>query len=486
MQPLAMRDMQSAAVSPESKAWFGSLQEIVGKEHLLTGFADLLAYSRDRWPHANMRYRFGHLPGHMPLAVALPGSIEEVCAIMRLMHEARQTVIVYGAGSGVLGGTTPLAADVLMLDMKRLNKVLAIDEVSKLATVQGGMNGERFEAYLNNLRFTAGHLPQSLNMSTVGGWVACRGAGQASSRYGKIEDMVAGLKVVLPSGEMVDVRPAPRRATGPGLMDLFVGSEGTLGIIVEATLRIWDYPEKELVYGLGFPDYLSGLEALRRIMQAGYRPSVTRLYDAPEAASRVADHPEYKDHPCLCMLTFGGEAEKAEFEARMCLKIVEDCGGKVCSAEPVHAWLRHRFESLSAKPVSEGKLMDTVEMSAKWSSMPEVYEKTRAAVLSVNPQAHVGAHWSHVYPDGACVYMTFIVPGGDEARAASDQLQIWDALMQACLDAGGSMSHHHGVGLIRSPWMRAEWGDAAMDALQGVKNALDPHHILNPGKLNLR
>lgn len=481
-----IREVQNCPINLKEKPWFSALASIVGEENLITDFSDRLAYGRDRWPYATMRYRFGHLPGFLPLVVAMPGTVAEVQAIMRLMHDARQTVIAYGAGSGVLGGAAPMSPDVVMIDTKRLNTVLAVDEVSKLVTVQGGMNGERFEAHMNNLRYTVGHLPQSLNMSTVAGWAACRGAGQASGKYGKIEDIVAGMKVVLPNGELLEIRPAPRRAVGPGLMELIIGSEGTFGIIVELTMRFWDYPKKEILRTIGFKDYLSGLEALRRIMQLGLKPPVTRLYDASESEPRVKDYPDFKDHPCLCMLMFQGDPDIVALEDKKAMEIVSECGGRLCCDDPAHVWLEHRFLPLSANPVSQGNLMDTCEVSAHWSIMPEVYENMREAALAVNPEAHVGAHWSHSYIDGACLYMTFIIPGMDEEKAADEHARIWEGLTCGAQKAGGAMSHHHGVGCMRGKWMAEEWGKAGINVLQQIKNVIDPNHIMNPGKIGLR
>lgn len=486
MKIQSMRDWQQHPVNPEEKPWFAGVADIVGKENMLAGFADRLAYGRDRWPQGMFRYKFGHLPGYLPMLAVQPGTVEEVQGVMRLMHAHRQAVIPFGAGSGVLGGAVPLSPDMVTIDMKRLNKVLAIDEVSRLATVQGGMNGERFEAHLNSLRYTAGHLPQSLNMSTVAGWAACRGAGQASGRYGKIEDIVVGMKVVLPDGELLDIRPAPRRAVGPGLMELFMGSEGVFGIIVELTLRIWEYPEKEEFLGYGFPDYVSGLDALRRIMQSGMRPPVTRLYDAPESAPRIAGYPDYNALPCLCMIGFAGDPDFVALEKQKTLRIVEACGGGRCSDEPVHVWVKGRFFSLTAEKNARGWLMDTLEIAAHWSIMPEVYEAMRAAALSVDPEAHVGAHWSHTYTDGACLYITFGVDGTDEEAALAKQGAMWSAITRACHENGGSMSHHHGVGYMRGRWMAEEWGQAGFAILQGVKNAIDPRHIMNPGKMGLK
>jgi len=484
MKTQNLLDLQTISKDVARFDWYQPLVDIVGPENVLTAFSDRLAYGRDRWPYANLRYRFGKVPGTLPSVVVMPGSYKEVQEVMKLMHTHRQPVVPYGAGSGVLGGAVPQFCEVT-LDLKRLNKVLEVDEVSGLATVQAGMNGELFEAYLNKSRLTLGHFPQSLNISTVGGWLACRSAGQASTYYGKIEDMVRGMKVVLPDGRLVDVRPAPRRAVGPSIKDIFIGSEGTLGVIVEGTFRVLPYPEKETILAVSFEDYLIGLEALRLIMQAGLHPAVTRLYDKYESAKYIAEHPEYAQESCLCMLTFMGKKELVEVEERMAVEISKNLGGQIGSTDPVFKWMQHRFESLSAKPVSEGRMMDTIEMAAPWTALPEIYEGARDAVMDLNPEAHFGCHWSHVYPDGGCMYMTFIIPAADEEKAAADHMAIWDAVMQVCLKEGGSISHHHGVGLFRSKWLIKELG-VGHELLQAIKNIIDPNHIMNPTKLGLR
>ena len=476
--------LQSLMPELERQKWYQPLMDIVGQENVLTTFSDRLAYGRDRWPYANLCYRFGNLPGTLPRVVVLPGTYEEVSSVVKLMYDHRQPLIPYGAGSGVLGGVTPQSHEVTM-DLKRLNKVKAFDEISGLATVQAGMNGELFEAYLNRSKFTLGHFPQSLYISTVGGWLSCRSAGQASTHYGKIENMVVGMKVVLPDGRLLEVRPNPRRAVGPSIMDLFVGAEGTMGVIVEGTFRVLPYPEKETVWAIGFPDYLQGLEALRKIMQAELRPAVTRLYDIYESAKRIAPLPEYKDHPCLCMLSFMGRKEIVEAEEGLALKICQEMKGKVGSNEPVFQWMQHRYESASAKPVSEGRMMDTIEVAGPWLALPPIYEGSREAVLGVNPQAHFGVHWSHIYSDGGCMYLTFIIPASDKEKAAREHQAIWEAVMEVIIREGGTISHHHGVGLFRSPWMIEELG-IGHDVLQSIKNAIDPRHIMNPGKLGLR
>ena len=228
MEPLDIKAFQNRVSDIRNRAWYHPLEKIIGGENLLTGFPDLLAYGRDRWPYANLQYRFGKFPFVPPLAVAIPGSYEEVAGILKLANQHKLVVIPYGLGSGVLGGAIPLG-EAITVDMKRLNGLLDIDEISYLATVQAGMNGEIFEAALNRRHLTMGHFPQSLYISSVGGWLSCRSAGQASSRYGKIEDMVVGLKAVLPTGDFVDVRPAPRRRRRAKRQGHSCGSGGDIG-----------------------------------------------------------------------------------------------------------------------------------------------------------------------------------------------------------------------------------------------------------------
>ena len=214
------------------------LEEIVGKDKLLLGKPDRYAYARDRLPYGLYRIRVGALPGTLPSAIFLPASSEDLIKITQFCLANKIALIPYGAGSGVLGGTIPLNGEIIV-DLKKMNQIIDLNETNCTVTVQAGMNGMQFEEALNIRGFTAGHYPQSISMSTVGGWAACRGAGQASSRFGKIEDMVLGLKAILPNGEGLEVRPVARRSVGPSIKDILVGSEGVLWFITELTLRIW-------------------------------------------------------------------------------------------------------------------------------------------------------------------------------------------------------------------------------------------------------
>jgi alkyldihydroxyacetonephosphate synthase len=484
MMSVSMKERQLKKIDPSTQPWFQTLQKIVGKENIITRFSEKLAYGRDRWPRSNLKYRFGKFPLTDPYLVVVPGSYEEVIDLVKFANSYKIPIVPYALGSGGVGGALPVPNGIT-IDLKRLNKLLEIDEVGCLATAQAGMNGGLFEAALNKRRLTCGHFPQSMTISSVGGWIACRGAGQSSTRYGKIEDMVVGLKAVLPNGKFMEVRPVPRRAAGPSIKDILIGSEGTMGIILEGTLRILPYPEVETVHAIGFKDYLTALDALRKIMQSELRPAVVRLYDEVESKAKTAEYPEFANHPCLCMLTFAGVKELVEVEERLALKICQQTGGIEGNPEPVHKWLAIRYEALSHKPIFQGQMMDTIEISARWSALPAIYEEMRAAVLDVDPSIHCGAHWSHLYTDGGCMYLTFKYAAPEEGPTEAKHDKISEAAMAVCLKNGGSISHHHGIGYFRGQWLKEEL-NTGHDLLQTLKDGIDCNHIMNPGKLGLK
>jgi alkyldihydroxyacetonephosphate synthase len=368
--------------------------------------------------------------------------------------------------------------------MKRLNGLLEVGETDGTATVQAGMNGGQFEAALNARGFTCGHLPQSLHMSTVGGWAACRSAGQSSTRYGKIEDMVLGLEVVLPDGRLLRVRPAARRAVGPGVQDLFIGSEGVLGIITELTVRIWRLPEARHGVVLAFPSVEAGLGALRATLQSELRPAVARLYDLEESRQRTGGTGAFATLPILAILEFSGSARLAGLERELTLEICRSCGAVQADDSPYREWLKHRYTSYSTPWYARDYFNDTIEITGRWSALPGMCKAMREAMRIHAPEAHFSMHWSHFYPDGACQYMTLRLPPMAQERALSVMRLAWGAITRECHAWGGSMSHHHGIGLFRAPWMGAEHG-IGLDLLQALKQHLDPGNLFLPGKLGL-
>lgn len=476
------RERRPTQALPASQ--LAGLASIVGDAHVHSRWPDRYAYARDRLPLATFAVRSGHLPGTMPSAVICPANHDEVAGVVRWARDSGIALVPWGAGSGVLGGAIPLGGEAV-IDLKRLNRMVAIDTVNGLATVGAGMNGGQFEEALSEHGYTCGHLPQSLHMSTVGGWAACRGAGQVSSRYGKIEDIVRGMKVVLPDGQSLEVRPLARRATGPDLLQLFIGSEGTLGVITEITLRIWKRPEREHGVVLAMPSVAAGLAGLREIMQGELRPAVTRLYDETETRTRTEGIAAFATRPVMLMLVFSGPERLARLEEELSLEILEGHGGVVVGGAPYREWNQHRYVSYSPKWQSTNHFMDTIEVTGSWSKLSAMHERMCQAVRAIHPPLHFGTHWSHVYPEGACQYMTFRLPPLPEAEGLALHGQVWHAVQSIALDCGGSISHHHGAGAFRNRWMRGELG-TGLDVLQAIKDALDPGNLMNPGKLGLR
>lgn len=461
-----------------------ALAAIVGADHVIADADGRRAYAHDRLPFANFRERTGRLAGVLPRLAVRPGSAAEVAALVGYARAHKIQLIPYGNGSGVLGGAIPLAQEV-MVDLRRLDRIVSVDPINATATVEAGMNGAAFEAALNAEGFTCGHLPQSIEISTVGGWAACRGGGQASSRYGKIEDMVVGMKAVLPDGRMLEIAPLPRRSVGPSLRDLLVGSEGTLGIITELSLRIWKKPEVERGVVLAFPSLDAAWTAARRIMQAELRPTIARIYDGAESAERTEGLEVFRTHPILAVMVFSGAEPMVTAEQDMAMAICAEEGGQIAPDGPFHHWKANRYVAFSQKWQAAGYFNDTIEVTGNWSALPGLYAAIAAAVREIYPQIHFGAHWSHIYPEGACQYMTIRLPPMDQAQALPLHARLWDTIEGLTLDHGGSIAHHHGVGVFRNPWLARELG-AGLDVLQAIKDTLDPDNLMNPGKLGLR
>jgi alkyldihydroxyacetonephosphate synthase len=379
----------------------------------------------------------------------------------------------------VCGASVPLHGGVV-LDLCALAGIVDVDDESLVLDVLPGTFGTWLESTLRAEHdVTLGHWPQSIDLSTVGGWLACRSAGQYSTRYGKIEDMVVGLDVALADGRVVRTGGAPRAAVGPDLTQLFVGSEGTLGVITGARLRVHPAPRVERRAAFGFSSFADGVEACRSSLQRGATPAVLRLYDETEA------HRSYQTGGRHVLLVLD-EGDHALVEAVMDVVLEEclDAGAEILDSELVGRWLEHRNDVSALEAlIARGYVVDTMEVAGRWRGLAKMYAEAMQAIQAVGGTLAASAHLSHSYRDGACLYFTFAgqpAPDTQEAyyRAA------WDAGTRAVLAAGGALSHHHGVGLNRARFVRDALG-GGLDVLAAVKAALDPHGILNPGKLGL-
>jgi len=464
---------------PETAAMQRDLVDLVGADAVLTDDAALAEHSRDSWVVSILRAMRGRLEAR-PACVVRPRDTTAVATLLRYANERGVAVVPFGAGSGVCGGVLP-PAGAIVLDLRGMDALLELNEVSLQARAQAGMMGNAFEAALNQRGYTACHFPQSIDISTVGGWVATRSSGQFSSRYGSIEDALAALEVVLADGTVVRTRPAPRAAAGPDLRQIFLGSEGTLGVITEVTLRLHPLPQHRELAAYRFPTFAQGLEAIRGLIRDGWRPPVIRLYDEVEAARNFPGTAPASDS--LLLLLSEGSASLTRAEAEACAEWCTRNGGAATGAGAVEHWLGHRNNVPGFEPfLQKGIVVDTIEVAATWDSIQAVYADAVAAMRQVPGVLAASAHSSHSYVTGTNLYFTFAARPADAADMEEAYHRCWEATMRATLAHGGTIAHHHGIGRVRREWMREELGDG-LAVLRALKRALDPNGILNPGVL---
>jgi alkyldihydroxyacetonephosphate synthase len=432
-------------------------------------------HGRDWWPLAMTWAVKGEVPG-LPALVASPSSAAEVAAVLRVCNEAGVPVTASAGRSGVCGGSVPVFGGVV-LDLCGLEGIVGVNDDSLLLDVRAGTFGDVLEDTLRaDHDVTMGHWPQSMALSTVGGWLACRSAGQYSTRYGKIEDMVTGMEVALADGSLVRTGGrGPRSAVGPDLNQVFVGSEGTLGVITEARLRVHPVPQAERRAAWSFGSFEDGLDACRRIMRRGATPAVLRLYDHRESKRNF----DLDDRHALVVLD---EGDPMLIDAVMAV-VGEECrSGRREDDGLVERWLSHRNDVSGLQvAIKQDIVVDTCEIAAPWAALPAIYQDAIEAVKAVEGAWVVSAHQSHAYTDGACLYFTF---AGQRADSDGFYRDAWDAATRVVLGHGGALSHHHGVGLNRGRFMGEALG-GSFDVLVALKSALDPNGILNPGKLGL-
>ncbi|HVA04013.1 MAG TPA: FAD-binding oxidoreductase [Acidimicrobiales bacterium] len=451
---------------------------------------------RDWWPLAIRWAVRGSVPAR-PAVVVRPTDAGQVAGVLAACHDGRVPVTAVAGRSGVCGSSVPLFGGV-SLDLCAMAGIVDVDTTSLLTQVLPGTFGPDLEADLRTHAVTLGHWPQSMALSTVGGWVACRGAGQYSTRYGKIEDMVTGLEVALADGRVIRTGGAgPRAALGPDLSQLFVGSEGTLGVITEAQLRLHPVAPAEGRRAYSFTGFGEGLEVCRRILRRGATPAVLRLYDQTESARNF----ELADQSALVVLD---EADEGLLGATLGVVDAEcaAAGARPLDEAVVERWVGHKNDVSALAPLYRaGIVVDTIEIAARWSTLPGLYETCVAALLAIEGTLAASAHQSHAYVDGACLYFTFAgrMPeessGAVESHTAASEAAAdawaesyyttaWRVVMDAVRAHGGAISHHHGVGINRGRFLADALG-GAFDVLVSLKEALDPRGILNPGKLGL-
>ncbi len=533
------------------------LETIVGPRRVSIRAVDLETYARDMWPRLLIAYREGMPPAHRPHAVVWPEHIREIVAIVKLARQLGMPIVPYGGGSGVCGGAVPIFGGIT-IDTKRMQQVRTVHADELVCDVEAGLNGERFERELARRGYTFGHFPSSIYCSTVGGWLATRAAGQLSTKYGKVEDRVAGLTVVTGRGEIIETDGPNRALRGPNWTQLIVGSEGTLGIITSARLRVSPAPQLRVFRGFEVDNVEAGVEAIRRVLQKGLRPAVIRLYDELDTLINSFSHhgaepvdettrapkppietgalpmfpaaePPRNDgvvdrllafargrnmksmrgpamnaalgksqlvnklfgtvaekiarRGCRMVIGLEGARIRTEVEAALTFAELESCGVRDKGEDPGWAWLKHRYAvSYRMSPVfRDGAFVDTMEVASSWERLMDLYHSVRAAI---GKHAVVMAHFSHAYADGCSIYFSFAGHAPDTGSASRVYDAIWRDGLEAATRVGATISHHHGVGLLKSPYMAGEHREA-MAIFEATKASLDPDGIFNPGKMGL-
>jgi alkyldihydroxyacetonephosphate synthase len=479
------------------------LTATVGAEHVLDDRESRVLHAVGRSYPDLVRIRSGDASS-APDAVVRPGSREQVAAVLAACAEQRVAVIPFGGGTSVVGGVEPIRdglAAAISLDLGRMGDTVEVDRTSLTARLDAGLLGPEAERRLREEGVTLGHFPQSFEYSTVGGWLATRSAGQASTGYGRIDELVEAVRCVTPVGEL-DTKAAPASAAGPSLRELVVGSEGVLGVICEATLCVRPAPTARRYEGWSFATFAEGCDAFRVMEQAGAAADVNRLSDEDETRLTMAlgstgstaeklgrRYLRMRGHEggCLAILGFEGEEEDVEDRRRRTAALLRAGGGVSIGHRPGEAWARSRYAApyLRDELLDRGVLAETLETATNWSNLGKLHaavgEALRNALSGRGTPPLVMCHVSHLYSAGASLYFTFL------ARQEDDALEQWRAAKTAASEAivagGGTITHHHAIGRDHRQWLAAESGPLGIEVLRAAKERLDPVGIMNPGKL---
>lgn len=496
--PEASGDVEVAA-SRLTDAAVAALAQIVGAEHVSTDATERFSCAGGM-SYAELLHRREDATVAVPDAVVRPGNHDEVVAVLRVCEREQLAAVPYGGGTSVVRGVPVPDAPNVSVELSRMADLVDVDEVSQTATVQPGLTGPEAERLLAERGYTLGHYPQSWERSTVGGWVVTRSAGQLSTGMGRIDELVVALRVATPRGTLT-LGHAPKSAAGPDLRQLFLGSEGAFGITTEVTLRVRPVPTVQRYLGWSFADLGSGLDACRRLRQAGVAPDLLRLSDEEETAmtfqlagrvgKAMRGYQRLRRQAGGCLLVTGWEGTSEAIERsrrRHATTIIKDAGGVPLGAKVGEAWRHGRYDAphLRDALLDLGVLAETLETATSWAALPELHEAItgtlRDALTEAGTPPVVMSHVSHAYPTGASLYVTVLAKRRDD-----DPVEQWWAAKRAATDVlaehGATITHHHGVGADHLPWLTDEIGQLGVDVLAAVKRTVDPAGILNPGVL---
>ncbi|MEU8638239.1 FAD-binding oxidoreductase [Amycolatopsis sp. NPDC048633] len=475
-----------------------ALSAVVGAENVLVDAAARLARATGL-SYLDLLRRRSPSPGFpVPDAVVLPADPGEVQAVLEACVQHDVGVVPFGGGTSVVGGVAALRGDkasVIALDLVRLDALVSVDAESRLAVLQAGVRGPEAERLLGEHGLTLGHIPQSFERATIGGFAATRSAGQASSGYGRFEDMVKGVRLATPRGEW-KLGVAPASAAGPDLRQLAVGSEGTLGVITEVSLRVRPAPPVKRYEGYALPSWEAGREAVRDLAQNDALADVTRLSDGDETEVSLALNAGLKTtalrkylaargvaRPCFLIVGWEGTAHDVALRRRETTRRLKASGAVRVGKALGESWRHGRFAGPRQRDalMDQGVCVETLETAAYWSTVDELRDDVRAAITASLGRSIVMCHISHAYETGASLYFTVLT-----ARDEADPVGQWQRAKAAACEAIaglGTISHHHAVGVDHAPYLQAEIGALGVEVLRAAKSAVDPTGILNPGKL---
>ena len=459
------------------------LEDIVGRENVSTNMGDKLAYATDYFWVPRMIIDRGGRPA-LPDCIVRPASAEEVSKVLKIANYYKIPVQTWGGGSGSQGGALPMAGGIL-LDVKRMDKLIDINTESGYITCETGMIFQTLEWYANERGYSVMHLPSCLTCCTVGGALAHNGIGILSTKYGKIDDQVLSVEVVLPNGDIINTLPVPKHSSGPNLLNLFVGSEGCLGIMTKARFKITKLPEVRRHHAFLFNDMSTGYNACREIVQT-VKPSIMRLFDEAETVSIIKQVIGFEKKGSFLNLTVEGKEKIVAAEEEYIMEIAEKYGAQYLGSEYGEKWFDNRITFFyPGITLNNPKMFGTLDTTATYDNIQNVYWAMKKAIEAY-PGVKFISHSSHWYEWGCINYSRFIIenPPEDTEEAIRLHNSIWNDGIRAAIANGGVINDHHGVGLKLSRLMKENYGPA-MQVLEGLKKELDPNGIMNPYKLGL-
>jgi alkyldihydroxyacetonephosphate synthase len=455
------------------------LEALLGPNVVLKSQKEIDLHSYDAWPVASKWKLQGKHPC-APDLVVRPLHVGQIQELVRFAARKGVPITPWGLGSSVTGSSLPMHGGIT-LDLSTMKRTLEIDVANHMVTVEAGALGSDLEREVNTRGFTLGNSPQSLDRSTVGGWLSTRATGQFSSLYGGIEDLVVRFSVVLPSGKILDTPFAPRYSLGPDLRHIFMGAEGTMGIISQVTLKMFPLPSFRHMEAIRFGSVEAGIKTIQSMIQSRLHPFLVRLYDEDEAHHAMVD-PNFRD--CVLFLGFEGHRAVAEAEFAVALEFVHENGGSVIGPKAVEAWMDRRFDfsTIENRLALAGGVAETIEIAHFWSGIYPLYRELKQVLAPYAEE--VLSHFSHVYPQGTSMYMILLGHQSNDAEAEKTILTVWEKTMGICKKHHASIAHHHGIGIVRLPYLAEQLGEGKV-VLEKVKRALDPEGIMNPGKLGV-